>query len=231
MTIFYTVIPWVYAGSIAGLLARSLEEPGYATLLMFPLILGSGETPLEVIVGFTIANTVNGLLQILTGRTRFGHFQVWPMIGVVMGVISYLLLGPVRAVYMVSLVLFALSLRLGYEAITGRGLRLMARGILRVLFNMSVGFLDAVLGTTVAFSFAGAFLDPTIEALAPFMRGLEATLEVSLKEETFVGGFTGGLMLFLTQGVRSELVLDRRVMKAVISLVSVGTALSFVYLV
>jgi uncharacterized membrane protein YfcA len=195
------VMVWLYAGFLAGVLSSVVEEPAYSTIFVFPLLFAVGEPPPVVALGFTLATSVSGLLNLLYQRFTAGgpviHFETMKsvpvLLGVTLGVVVWLFL-----TWDVLRFLVAAALAItGVQLLLGRSWRVRGNR-LRPVLNALVGFADALLGTSASFAVARVFMGE-LEALRPILRTVEAASSVALKHKLIVGGILAGLGAFLGQ--------------------------------
>ncbi len=191
---------WLYAGFVAGVLSRTVDEPAYAMVLIFPLLFAAGVSPQTAAVGLTMAIGIALVLNLLYQKIVTGaSVQVKPsksipvILGVVLGTLVWALL-PWHALKL----LVAASLgAAGTQLLVGRTLKIR-RG--RLVLNLLVGVAEALLGAVAAFALARVFIGE-IEALLPVLRGVGTLTATALKLKPILGGALAGVGIFLGQRV------------------------------
>lgn len=188
---------WFYAGLIAGLVSSSFSEPSYGNVSLFPLLLFIYDVK-DVVVGFTVATAVTGLFNLIRGGLNIHpKFTLFPLIGVIAGVLAFFLFPPQFYSITVALILIWIGINVYLDV------KVSLHGTVKYMANFLVGFSDAIFGTTLSFSLASSLGGQVLEALVPTLRGIEAVTELGLKEEVYFAGLFAGMGILIGQRLGS----------------------------
>ncbi|MEZ0318975.1 MAG: hypothetical protein ABWK05_03145 [Pyrobaculum sp.] len=195
-------LAWLYAGFFAGVISSAVEEPAYAVLFVFPLMLALGVPPPIVALEFTLGVAIVGMLNIIyniaTTKRRptvsWTHGGVATLLGVAAGIAMWTVLNWHILKFIAASALIATGVKLldilPPVEVGGKPLAVLA--------NFVAGFLEGMLGGAPAFALAKAFFGE-VEALLPLMRTMETAASSALKHAIILDGALMGIGLFLGQ--------------------------------